>query len=302
MYEQETYNDFPVEDFCHERHSSGRRKKRKKKKLRWFMFFLALIIFIWWFNNFTITTPEFTVRSDKITQSFRIAVISDLHADRPTVSNEKIVSKIQQTDPDLVFMLGDMYSRDSEWDEMEIPIELVSMLRDKNFPVYFVPGEHDTSERYIAEMENAGAHVMSYKGEIINLKGNNIQIIGIDNVYFSPTFDLNNAFSLAQGCFTILMAHIPNYESYASFGADLTICGDSHGGIIQLPFDMGPAYYGQTGEWFPELTGYRADIYDKGLFPYDGGTMFITSGIGAYPIPARFNNRPEIAVIDIEPA
>ena len=97
------------------------------------------------------------------------------------------------------------------------------------------------------------------------------------------------------------MAHIPNYDSYAAFGADLTICGDTHGGIIQLPFGRGPAYYSETGEWFPEIFGSRSDIYDKGMFDYDGGTMFITSGLGAYPLAARFNNRPEIAFIDIVP-
>lgn len=32
------------------------------------------------------------------------------------------------------------------------------------------------------------------------------------------------------------------------------------------------------------------------------GFMYITSGIGNSPFPARFNNRPEIAVIDIVPS
>lgn len=274
--------------------------KKKKIKAKRFFIFIAILFIIWWLNNYTLKTAKFTVNSDKITNSVRIAVMSDLHASKHGISNENILRKIDKSDPDLVFMLGDMYSHDSEWEDIEIPIKLVSMITEKGYPVYFVPGEHDTSQAYIDEMAAAGAHIMDYKSEIINVNGNNIEILGIDNVYFSPTFDLNNAFTLTHGCFSILMAHIPNYESYAAFGADLTICGDTHGGIIQLPFGRGPAYYSETSEWFPEIAGYRDDIYDKGMFPYIGGAMFITSGIGAYPLPARLNNRPEIAVIDIE--
>lgn len=275
---------------------------KKKKRLKKFLIFAAVIAFIWWFSNFTLKTVNYTVYSKKITNDVRIAIISDLHASKHGISNDTILRKIEKAEPDIVFMLGDMYSRDSDWDLMEIPIDLVSMVTEKGYPVYFVPGEHDTSQLYIDGMTEAGAHVMDYKSEIIEVNGNHIEILGIDNVYFSPTFSLNNAFTLTPGCYSIFMAHIPNYESYAAFGADLTICGDTHGGIIQLPFGMGPAYYSATGEWFPEVTGSRADVFDKGMFPYNGGVMFITSGIGAYPVPARLNNRPELAVIDIKPA
>lgn len=287
------YNDMPTEP-----------KKTSPKKhhgFRNFLIFMAVIVLVWWFNNFTLRTSEYKVYSDEIVQPFRIAVLSDYHATEYGIDNDDITEEINEADPDLVFMLGDMYSRRDGWDRIQIPIDLVAQLTKQGHTVYFVPGEHDTSERYLSEVAAAGAHVMSYKGEIINVKGNNVQILGIDNVYYSPTFDLNNAFSLAENCFTILMAHIPYYQAFAEFGADLTICGDTHGGIIQLPFDRGPAYYSRTGEWLPELTGNRSDVYDKGMFPYKGGSMFITSGIGGYPVPARFNNRPEIAVIDIEP-
>lgn len=273
--------------------------KKGKRAVKVFLAFVVLFL-VWWFNNLTLRTTHFTVYSDEITESVRIAVISDLHASEYGISNERIIKRIENASPDAVFILGDMYSRDSEWELMEIPVKLVEELVQKGYAVYFVPGEHDTSQLYIDSVSNAGAKVMDYKSEIVNIKGNSIEILGIDNVYFSPTFDLNNAFTLTEGCYSILMAHIPNYQAYASFGADLTICGDTHGGIIQLPFDKGPAYYSETDEWFPEFSGARADVFDKGMFPYNGGVMFITSGIGNYPVPARFGNRPEVAVIDIK--
>lgn len=306
MDQQEFYNNTPAYEPPEAEYDDMPAEPKKKRTekghgLRNFLIFTAVIILVWWFNNFTLRTAEHTVYSEDVSQSFRIAVLSDYHAAEYGIDNDDITEEISNAKPDLVFMLGDMYSRNDGWDRIQIPIDLVKQITAEGYPVYFVPGEHDTSERYLSEVAAAGAHVMSYKGETINVKGNNVQILGIDNVYYSPTFDLNNAFSLAEDSFTILMAHIPHYRAFADFGADLTICGDTHGGIIQLPFGRGPAYYDKTDEWFPELTGNRADVYDKGMFPYAGGTMFITSGIGGYPVPARFNNRPEIAVIDIEP-
>jgi hypothetical protein len=295
MNQDLAYDDMPVEP---ERNTH---KKRKKHRLRKFLIFMIAVIFIWWFNNYTLRINEYTVKSDKITSGFRIAVMSDLHATANGISNDTIIGKIEKANPDIVFMLGDMYTKRSSWDEIEIPVQLASELIQRGYPVYFVSGEHDTGDDYFEALEEVGVHVMNYKGEVINVCGNNVQILGIDNVYFSSTFDLNNVFTPAQDCYTILMAHIPNYEAYASFGADLTICGDTHGGMIQLPFDMGPVYDNNTGEWFPELLGDATVSYDKGLFPYDGGTMMITSGIGASPVPVRLNNRPEIAVVDIQP-
>lgn len=274
--------------------------KKKKKGLKRFFIFVLICVLVWWVNNYTLKTVHFTVYSDEIVSDVRIVVISDLHATEKGISNEAVLKKIQRAEPDLVFMLGDMYSRGSEWELMELPVKLVQQVESAGYPVYFVPGEHDTSQLYIDAMADAGASVMDYRSEIVEVKGNYIEILGIDNVYFSPTFDLDNAFTLTPDCFSILMAHIPNYDAYADFGADLTLCGDTHGGIIQLPFDKGPAYYSETGEWFPEINGTRPDVFDKGMFPYSGGAMFITSGIGNSPAPVRFNNRPEVAVIDIK--
>lgn len=271
--------------------------KKKKHRFRRFMLFLAAAALIWWYSNFTVKTPQYTVVSPKIKDDVKIAVMSDYHAALYGIDNAELMKKLNEINPDIVFMLGDMYSRNSTQELIEIPVKLAESVVSEGYPLYFVTGEHDTSQDYIEAVKASGAHVLDYKGETITVNGNSLQILGIDNVYYSDTFDLNNAFVPDPYAYTILMAHIPNYEKFAAFGADLTLCGDTHGGIIQLPFGMGPAYY--EGEWFPEITGKKSDVYDKGMFPYEGGNMFITSGIGSYPFPARFNNRPEITVITL---
>ncbi|MBQ7046940.1 MAG: hypothetical protein IJN85_04275, partial [Oscillospiraceae bacterium] len=76
---------------------------------------------------------------------------------------------------------------------------------------------------------------------------------------------------------------------------------DTHGGIIQLPL-LGPAYFDDTV--LPEILS-NNEVYDKGMYKYKGGQMFITSGVGnaikGRYAPVRFWNRPEIAIITLSP-
>ncbi|MDE6500907.1 MAG: metallophosphoesterase [Ruminococcus sp.] len=274
------------------------RKKVRKSKRRFLKFrtLMIFLILVWWFNNYTLKTTHIELTSEKISGNVRIAVISDCHSKKYGISNKAILRRISANNPDIVFVMGDMYTQPSPPDIIQIPVDLTADIVRAGYPVYFVTGEHDTDDSYIEAMQKAGAVLMNYSSQIIEVNGNNIQLMGIDNVYYSPTFNLNNAFSLNPECYSILMAHIPNYEKFSLFGADLTVCADTHGGMIQLPF-IGALIDSESMTLFPELLGLT--VYDKGLFDYQDGTMFITSGIGASPAPVRFCNRPEIAVIDI---
>ena len=263
---------------------------------------LTLILFIvWWFNNCTLKTTKAEIKSDKIKNEIKIAVLSDLHAsDYPfSISNERIVKRINKINPDVVCVLGDMHSSNASEDEKQISMNLMTDIIKDGFKLYFVLGEHDDRHNeYVSKMEKNGINVLDQESETIKIKDTEITFYGISNAYFSPTFDLSNEFELTKNTYNILLAHIPMYKDYESFGADLTLCGDTHGGVIQIPF-LGPAYH--NSQILPELFGSKENVYDKGLFSYSGGYMFITSGIGNYPIPARFNNRPEIGEIIIKP-
>ena len=279
--------------------SSSKKKSGGKIFLRRFCAVIIIILIFWWFNNFTIKMNKVNVSSDKIKSSVRIAVISDLHATKVGISNKKIVNKIKKADPDMVMMLGDMYTSGSDSEIMQIPVNLTGEIIGEGYPVYLVTGEHDTDRSFVKAVTEVGAKVLNYDSTEIEINGNKIRIYGIDNVHYSSTFDLSNEFQLDDSYYNILLAHIPNYKKFAQFGADLTICADTHGGIIQMPFDKGPVYYSETRMFLPEIFHKEIPVYDKGLFKYEGGAMFVTSGIGSYPIAARINNRPEIAIIDV---
>ena len=280
----------------------GKRNKKNKSGCFSNIAKLILIFFaVWWFNNCTlkITTEEIT--SDKVHNKIKIAVLSDQHAsEKPfAISNKRIINKIKKMNPDVVCVLGDMHSSDADDTEKQISMDLMTDIMSEGYRLYFVLGEHDDRRNiYVSQMERNGINVLDQESETVKIKDTNITFYGISNAYISPEFDLNNEFDLKNDTYNILLAHIPMYKDYENFGADLTLCGDTHGGVIQIPF-IGPAYY--DGKILPEFFGSREHVYDKGLFEYSGGYMFITSGIGNYPVAARFNNRPEIGEIIISP-
>ena len=149
---------------------------------------------------------------------------------------------------------------------------------------------------FLLKLKEYNINVLDYKSEDITIGESDIRLYGITNVYYSPTFDLKNEFTIDESKYNILLAHICNKDAFASFGMDLCICGDTHGGQIRLPYIGG--LYGTNG-WLPEFRDENALI--KGLYKYENTDFFISSGLGNYPIPLRFMNRPEIAVIKLVP-
>ena len=71
-----------------------------------------------------------------------------------------------------------------------------------------------------------------------------------------------------------------------------------HAGSLSL-FPIHDA--GDDGELFPELRGNSEEITDKGLFDYGDFKMYVSAGLGNFPVALRFFNRPELDIITIEP-
>ncbi len=274
-----------------------------KKKKHTVLKIIVVLLVVWWFNNFTLKVVDLELKSPKITADVKLAVISDLHVDCGGVSCDSIVDTVVQEKPDAVLIIGDMFSSLSTKESRKEPVEMTKNLVEQGFTVYFITGDHDCDDKdYVESMKSLGAHCMNYAEEILSINGVKIHLMGIDNVYYSDTFSVSNAFVNYPDSYNILLAHIPNYDSFAQFGADLTICGDTHGNMAQLPFGGGSFYDPAAHMWMPQLRFPDMKIYDKGYFEYDGGGMFISAGIGLSPLPVRFNNRPEVDIIELKPS
>ena len=93
--------------------------------------------------------------------------------------------------------------------------------------------------------------------------------------------------------FNLLLAHDPDFfPSYDAWGAELTLSGHVHGGILRIPGIGG--VIAPSLELFPK--------YDGGYFQGKQGAMVISRGIGVHTLPVRFFNPGEVVVIRLEPA
>ncbi|HCT16609.1 MAG TPA: hypothetical protein DIW36_04280 [Ruminococcaceae bacterium] len=269
---------------------------KKKKKLVSLLLIIALIASLWYFNNYSLKLTEQTIYSDKVENDVKIALISDLHGDKFGKNNRKITELVRAQSPDLIFVLGDMYTQ-NHTEQIDIAVSLITEL-SQIADTYVITGDHDTDQVYKDKISVlANVHLMNYKSADLKINGTNITVYGIDNVYYSPTFDLHNEFDEPdRNRLNILLAHIPETEHFEDFGVDLIFSGDTHGGMVSLPL-LGPIYY--NGFVLPKLT-YSGRMTDKGLYSFEDKQIFVTSGLGNYPVPLRFLNRPEVCLITLK--
>lgn len=77
-----------------------------------------------------LTVTDYKIKSDKIKETIKIVLISDLHNSQFGSKNKRLVDKIQKQDPDLILMDGDMLNEDGK--NAQIAVELISALKKQH--------------------------------------------------------------------------------------------------------------------------------------------------------------------------
>ena len=205
----------------------------------------------------------------------RFVHFSDLHHKGDRAHTRSVVEMINSLSPDFVCFTGDLL------EEAKYLPETLELLSGIKSPLYGVPGNHDFSSRVsfrdIAECFAAtgGAWLVDEQMTIAN---GAINLIG--TVWHPPV--------AKPGIKNFLMFHFPVWvKRLGGQQFDLMLAGHSHGCQVRIPF------YG------PPITPYNVGKYDLGLFHTKSGPLYVTSGIGWYPYPLRFNCRPELALIEV---
>ena len=272
-----------------------------------FIIVLACLISVWISYNL-LTISKFTVTSNKITSPFRIVLISDLHDHRFDSSNEKLSGLIKEQMPDIIIIDGDMINGNSE--NATTAVELIQRLIEiapvyysyGNHEYYYIEAGHDSLQE---ELEDAGAVVVNYRNIDIEAKGNPVRIGGLyeygGDTEMQSDEENRRAVSYLQKYaetdrYLIMCAHRPEsfypLESTEQWKIDLILSGHLHGGQVILP-GIGGIYNTMDG-FFPE--------YDYGQYRLGDSDMIITRGLSTnLKLLPRFNNPPEIAVVDVAP-
>lgn len=283
-----------------------RRHKRKKRRgclsrLLMLAVLIAALAAFYNYSNYTIEVEHAEFHSRRLPALFdgyRIVQISDLHGAEFGERNEKLLSEVKKAEPDCIVITGDLVDRFRGVDydvTKQIATDLAAIA-----PSYFVTGNHEWAAGGVSELKallkECGVTVLSNEYTELTVGDDRIILAGIDdpNGYADQKTPEELAAELyaAEGePFWVLLAHRNNrfQEQYSLLGADLTISGHGHGGIIRLPFTDGLLSTDRT--FFPTHT--------DGFYEDNGATVFVSRGLGNSGMTRRLFNRPELAVLTL---
>lgn len=258
-----------------------------------------------------IQIDSYRLCSRNMTNTVKIVVIADQHDSMFGPENSELIEKLILCQPDAIFMAGDMLNSSSK--DLSLVTRLIQQLISIA-PVYYAMGNHELAwikqndVNLCQQIEDAGAVVLDKKWVDVEIKGQSLRIGGLYDYafYFGDLEDPSNP-NLATynfltdfqntDAFKIMLSHRPDSFIFAdaskTWDIDLVVSGHLHGGQVVLPF-FGGIYGGDQG-YFPE--------YVHGLYEKDNTNIFITSGLSTNKkaVP-RWNNPPEIAVLELLPA
>lgn len=265
---------------------------------------LTLIIWTAW-GNTGLELNTYTISSDRLPEAFngyRIAHISDLHNAEMGKDNEKLLTMLREAEPDIIAITGDLI--DSRNTDIEIALEFTGAAMEIA-PCYYVTGNHEARVSEYDELKEGlteqGVAVLDDERMELVLSGKTIALLGVNDPSFQTDYLFGDSetvmksklqeISDAENEFTILLSHRPElFEVYADNNMDLVLSGHAHGGQFRLPFVGGLMAPNQG--LFPK--------YDAGLYTEENTNMIVSRGIGNSILPFRFNNRPEVILIELK--
>ena len=280
------------------------RKNCSKRRLRFYILaalLLALIIWTIW-GNTALMANTVPITDSQLPPEFRIAQVSDLHNAEFGEENEHLINNLAGSKPDIIAITGDLV--DAQHTDIAAALSFAEKVV-QIAPVYYVTGNHEASLSQYDELktglETAGVIVLEDEAVQLEHNGGFITLIGLSDPNFtirSNIFDevpamistkLNDLMEDKTG-YTILLSHRPElFDTYVSCGVNLVLSGHAHGGQFRLPLIGGLVAPDQG--FFPK--------YDAGLYTDGNTNMIVSRGIGNSIIPLRFNNRPEIVLVEL---
>lgn len=265
---------------------------------------LVLIIWTIW-GNTALMVSTVTVSSNRIPTAFNgflIAQVSDLHNAVFGENNAELLQILSECKPNIIVVTGDLV--DAEHTDIDVALDFAKEAA-QIAGTYYVTGNHEGSLSQYDELktglESMGVVVLEDASMQLEYNGEKVTLIGLSD----PSFTLKGNMigevpamvdTKLRGLigdkddYTILLSHRPElFETYVNCGVDLVLSGHAHGGQFRLPFIGG--LVAQNQGLFPK--------YDAGLYTKGDTNMIVCRGLGNSIIPIRFNNRPEIVLLEL---
>ncbi len=269
-------------------------------------FFCIFVLIESYRENKMLSVSEYIIQSPKINKKLSFVMLSDLHNSEYGKDNCNLIRKIDELKPDMILIAGDLIIGKPGYTS-ETAIKLLNELGAK-YDVYIGKGNHelrcfmhpeqygDMWERLYEETKDKVKWLIN---DAIYLDDYQVGIYGLDmerpyyrrfkKLPMDERYLKNLMPPLDENYYNILLAHNPDYfEEYARWGADLSLSGHVHGGMIIIPGLGG--LVSPMVRFFPK--------YFRGLYTMGHDKiMIVSAGLGSHTLRFRVNNKPDIPYI-----
>ncbi len=239
--------------------------------------------------------------------SLRIAVVSDIHIGYSIEYEhiDKMVERINETNPDIVIIAGDIF--DNDYDAVKDPDKIANRIAEikSKYGVYGCWGNHDIAESLLAGFTMGKEEYKRDERFEAFMQKANVKMLEDESVLINEQFylvarkDPRMSEKLGETTATaseltadidktkpiILVEHEPiELEEVAAAGVDVTISGHTHGGQI-FP-----------GTILTDMTSENP----RGLLKVGNMYSLVTEGVGVWGPPMRIGTDSEVMLVDID--
>jgi len=230
----------------------------------------------------------------------RLLHISDLHVERLTRRESRVLELIEAAHPDVIVITGD-YLNLSYNNDPESMAQVRSLLAKIHAPqgVFAVLGSPPVDLPAVASEHFGDTDITLLRHDTRTLDlgdGRHLTLLGMDcthdMAYDEHCFAELIARRPADAGATVLLYHSPEMMPFVQqFDVDLYLCGHTHGGQVRVP--------GYGAIITSAITGKR---YEMGRYDENGTTLYVSRGIGLEGLSAprlRLFCPPEMTLITL---
>ena len=259
-----------------------------------------------WAEPFRLDVTRIEIRSPHLAgcPPIRVLHLSDLHVERITARERRLLELVEELRPDLIVFTGDFLNL-SFLDDARAQSDCRELLSRLRAPlgVYAINGSPSVDRPHVVSQVLDGLNIrhLDNRAEPLKLSPEDepaLALIGItstnDAVRDGETLRqvMTSVPNNPLTPFTLLLYHSPDLMPQAArAGVDLFLAGHTHGGQIRLP--LVGAIVTSSKYW---------KRYEMGLYAEGNTRLYVSRGIGMEGLGApraRFFCPPEIALFEL---